>query len=196
MNLEKSLGKDAKKEITEFYKEEATMWAEFAFPFIQEYAREAGFAQLAMIDPTKSFEMSDVLLKSLKKRAKDFGLGVSKTTRLKITKVIKEGLDAGEGMITISDSIGKVYSEFPDWRSDLIARTESTAANNEATLEAFNQSQIATHKEWIATEDARTRDEHREIDGEIVKNGQAFSNGLMYPSEPNCRCVIGPAFEK
>ena len=99
-------------------------------------------------------------------------------------------------MIKISDRINKTYEEFPTWRSDLIARTESTAANNEGFIEAYKQSDVATHKEWIATMDDKTRPAHMELDGQIVPVGKAFSNGLQYPQEPNCRCVIGPAFEK
>jgi hypothetical protein len=32
------------------------------------------------------------------------------------------------------------------------------------------------------------------MDGEVVGLGKTFSNGLVRPSEPNCRCVIAPAF--
>ena len=120
---------------------------------------------------------------------------MNKTTRKKVTKAINEGLENGEGMIKISDRIGKVYNEFPTWRSDLIARTESTAGNNEGFISAYKQSGVATHKEWIATMDDRTREEHADMNGEIVKLNESFSNGSQYPDEPNCRCVIGPAFE-
>jgi len=106
------------------------------------------------------------------------------------------GLAEGEGMAKISDRINGVYEEFPTWRSDMIARTESTAANNEGFIEAYKQSEVTTHKEWIAVMDSRTRPEHQLLDGDIVEVGKTFSNGLMYPQEPNCRCVIAPAFEK
>ena len=76
----------------------------------------------------------------------------------------------------------------------LIARTEATAASNEGTIQGYKQSGVKA-KEWIATMDERTRDAHAELNGEIVPIGKEFPNGLQYPSEPNCRCVVAPALE-
>jgi SPP1 gp7 family putative phage head morphogenesis protein len=90
--------------------------------------------------------------------------------------------------------VREVYKQFPDWRAELIARTEATAANNAGFQDAYQQSGVANAKEWIATKDARTRDEHIALDGEVVALGSTFSNGIEFPSEPNCRCVLGPAF--
>lgn len=192
----KAIGKETDKTIKNFYKGQELIFAEFVFPFIEDFTRNAGLEAMAMVNPDKGFEMTDAVRKVLKTRATEFGLGVNKTTRDKITKTINEGIVEGESMIQISDRINKTYEEFPTWRSDLIARTESTAANNEGFIEAYKQSDVATHKEWIATMDDRTRPAHMELDGQIVPVGKTFSNGLQYPQEPNCRCVIGPAFEK
>ena len=89
--------------------------------------------------------------------------------------------------------VKETYNQYPTYRLDLIARTESTFANNEGFLDAYKQSDIVQGKEWIATLDDRTRDEHAMLDGEIVELNQSFSNGLQYPQEYNCRCVIAPA---
>ena len=70
-------------------------------------------------------------------------------------------------------------------------------ANNEGALEGFRQSEVATGKEWINAGDSRVREAHQTgtgVGGEIVALEANFSNGLSYPQEPNCRCVIGPAF--
>jgi hypothetical protein len=34
------------------------------------------------------------------------------------------------------------------------------------------------------------RDEHAAMEGETVSLDAAFSNGLLFPGEPNCRCVV------
>jgi len=89
------------------------------------------------------------------------------------------------------------YSRFPSWRTELIARTEATAANNEGMIEGFRQSGVANGKEWINAGDDRVRPEHQDgvgVGGEIVALNATFSNGLGFPQEPNCRCVLGPAF--
>jgi len=187
---------EAEEAIDKYYTGQAPIWAEFSFPYIEEFTREAGIMAMAMVNPDKGFEMTEKIREALEKRADEFGLGVNQTTRDKITATIREGIEAGEGANEIADRIGKVYEEYPTWRTDLISRTEATAANNEGFVEAYKQSGVATHKEWIAVMDARTRPEHAKMNGEIVPVGKNFSNKLPYPMEPNCRCVIGPAFEK
>lgn len=194
-DLTKAVGRQTKKDINQFYKDEEPVMAEFILPFIQDYAREAGIEAMALVDPNLTFDYNEALRKSLEKRAKEFSLSVNETTREKVVKAISDGLDNGEGITAIGDRVDGVYSEFGTYRADLIARTESTAASNEGFISAYQQSNVVTHKEWIATLDDRTREEHVALDGEIVPVDSTFSNGLEYPQEPNCRCVIAPAFE-
>ena len=58
-------------------------------------------------------------------------------------------------------------------------------------------------KRWSATLDERVRDSHAALDGETVNTDAAFSNGLMYPGDPNgapaevynCRCRLETVIE-
>ena len=82
-----------------------------------------------------------------------------------------------------------------------IAKTEGHRIQNES---AYNVQVNAVNlgadilKQWDATLDSRTRDSHQKLDGEVVKVHEKFSNGLMYPSDPNgtasevinCRCSL------
>lgn len=81
------------------------------------------------------------------------------------------------------------------------ARTAVTSAQNAGTQAAFDQAKdmgIQTKKEWMCTHDSRTRESHAAMDGERVENDDVFSNGLMYPGDPegepgevyNCRCTM------
>lgn len=81
------------------------------------------------------------------------------------------------------------------------ARTSVTSAQNSGRMESFSRAEdmgIELEKEWMATLDSRTRDSHRDLDGEHQKNKDEFSNGLMYPGDPsgdpaevyNCRCTM------
>lgn len=85
-------------------------------------------------------------------------------------------------------------------RAQLIARTESTSlhgysANNALAAEGFS------HKQWMATHDTRTRDSHREADGQTVPVDAEFIVGgfaMQFPGDPsapvgeiaNCRCTM------
>lgn len=70
-----------------------------------------------------------------------------------------------------------------------IIRTEATRTMNAgahaADVDLDNQG-LPVQKMWMATLDGVTRDTHREMDGETVDIDKPFSNGLMYPGEPNC----------
>lgn len=53
-------------------------------------------------------------------------------------------------------------------------------------------------KQWDSTLDGKTRPSHQKVDGEIRELDEAFSNGLMFPGDPNggakevvnCRCAL------
>ena len=82
-----------------------------------------------------------------------------------------------------------------------IAKTEGHRVQCES---AFNVQQRAKEKgadimkQWDSTLDSRTRPSHQKVDGEIVDVDEPFSNGLMYPGDPdgmakevvNCRCAL------
>ena len=82
-----------------------------------------------------------------------------------------------------------------------IAKTEGHRIQNES---AYNVQKKALQrganivKQWDATLDKRTRDSHIKVDGEIRELDKPFSNGLMYPGDPNggasevvnCRCAL------
>ncbi len=81
-----------------------------------------------------------------------------------------------------------------------IARTELHTAANTASDQAAQSTGLDLVKEWGATDDKRTREDHREANGQRVEMAQAFTVGgekLMYPGDPNgsahqiinCRCT-------
>ena len=81
------------------------------------------------------------------------------------------------------------------------ARTAVTSAQNSGRVETYRKAAamgIEIKKRWLATEDERTRDSHRELDGVTVELDEVFPNGLQYPGDPkgapaevyNCRCTM------
>lgn len=168
--------------------------ADFVFGELESIVLAAGKEAMDLVQPGKEFNYNKSVKTALKTRAEEFSTSVNDTTFSKLTNTLAEGIAAGEGIDDITKRVNDTYTDFSDYRSELIARTETTAANNKGFEAAFKQSDTATHKEWIATNDSRTREEHVLLNGEIVAIGENFSNGLEYPQEPNCRCVIGPAF--
>jgi len=84
-------------------------------------------------------------------------------------------------------------------RALTIARTETGKAYNSAAYEEYKAEGVKGLR-WVASNDATTRESHRELDGRVVAPGEEFKPGLRYPNDPNgaadevinCRCVVAP----
>lgn len=81
------------------------------------------------------------------------------------------------------------------------ARTAFTGAQNAGRYDSYKRAAemgIKIMKQWSAALDSHTRDTHKELNGEEVPYNEEFSNGLMYPGDPdgepaevyNCRCAM------
>lgn len=118
---------------------------------------------------------------------------------------ILDGISEGESIPEIADRVREAAS-VDDATADVIARTEVHAAHEAGThaqAMAFGQGT----KEWLATNDTRTRPTHREADGQRVPLGEPFQVGatnLRYPGDVlgaadeviNCRCTTLYDFEE
>ena len=82
-----------------------------------------------------------------------------------------------------------------------IARTEGHRIQCQGTMDAMygaKEKGADVVKQWDSTLDARTRDSHARVDGEIRELDKKFSNGLMFPGDSsggaaevvNCRCAL------
>ena len=119
--------------------------------------------------------------------------------KLKVSKAIETGASTERLTAEI-----QTMSAFATYRAETIARTEVNGAYNAGTYES-NQTLGdvgPVEKYWIATGDDRTRETHREADGQVRAFADPFSIGgseMLYPHDPagpakevvNCRCVLG-----
>ena len=123
-----------------------------------------------------------------------------------ITSAIMQGILSGDDIPTIGERLQQVTDM--DRRGAIRnARTLMTGAQNSGRIDAYGRISdmgVEVKKQWLATLDHRTRDSHQELDGQIVDLDKKFSNGLMYPGDPNgegsevynCRCTLVPFFPK
>lgn len=117
--------------------------------------------------------------------------------RSAITTSIVKGDSIQQMSKGISKALGKNAND-----AVRIARTETTQIMGKSRLESMDHASgrgLELAKEWVATNDDRTRDSHNDIDGEVVATNMPFSNGLMYPGDQstgdpgetiNCRCTM------
>lgn len=118
----------------------------------------------------------------------------------KMNAEVLQGILQGEPMDKIANRLSKVtgMNETAAIRN---ARTMVTGAENKGRQDSYARAEadgIILQKEWIATNDSRTRHSHAALDGATVDQDKKFGNGLLYPGDPNgrpeevwnCRCTV------
>ena len=135
---------------------------------------------------------------------------ITGTTELQATEIIRQatadaieqGLDEKATAKLIRSRIGEQGGQLSRLRSRVISRTESHSASNASNQIAANQSGLDMRREWIASGGERTREDHRNANGQKVGMNEPFTVGgelLMQPGDPsgsaeqviNCRCIVG-----
>lgn len=121
--------------------------------------------------------------------------------RVKLNSIIRQGIRKGKSVNKIAEDIERLTGM--DIKAAFrAARTGCTNAENSGKLDAMiafrDKYGIDVKKMWYATLDSRTRTPHREIHGEVRELEERFSNGLLFPADPNgdpsevynCRCTL------
>ena len=128
----------------------------------------------------------------------------------KIAEVITRSIIKGDGIETVAKNLADALEVQNEVAMKRIARTAMGAAQNCGRMEMLREAQkkgIGVKKLWIATLDDRTRDAHRDLDGQTadveepfhVDLGKGKNGDIMCPHDPNadpsnvynCRCTLG-----
>ena len=112
-----------------------------------------------------------------------------------INKIISDGYKSGDGVNKVAANIETRFEQLKTWESKRIARTEMHNAHQMGIMNTYQEMGVQ-YTQWSAAHDSRTRDSHKEIDGEIIPLGGTYSNGCQYPGDTkgpikewiNCRC--------
>jgi hypothetical protein len=127
-----------------------------------------------------------------------------------VQHVIDSATTNGASIDDVTKQVEELFSstDIETWknRARTVARTEVVGAYNGGLYDAFAMVVDADPetpwvKRWLATEDHRTRPDHKEADGQVVPWNEAFTVGgfqMMYPHDPsappqeviNCRCTM------
>lgn len=121
----------------------------------------------------------------------------------RVNSQVLQGILQGEDSKQIADRLMNV-TRMNEESAVRNARTAVTSAQNKGRVDAMEDLEeegVEMGKEWIATNDSRTRDTHAELDRVVVPVKEPFENEIgqiMYPGDPNadpanvynCRCTI------
>lgn len=146
-------------------------------------------AQLGM-----SFNILQPALLDYASRETEFLASVmGETLGADVTRIVQGSLEQGETMRGLAQQLRDSFTFSRD-RSKLVARTETCRAWNGAQQRSLSEFQQESGKPcfkvWLTAQDDRVRPEHEEMEGEQRGIDEEFSNGLMAPGEPNCRCTL------
>ena len=131
-------------------------------------------------------------------------------SKKQITSAITQGILQGESIPELAKRVGKKLQSSNEKSMVRCARTAMTGAQNSGRIQAMHNAQgmgIDVEKLWIATLDGRTRDSHRDLDGQLAKVDEPFHSllgDIMFPGDPNaapanlwnCRCSLGWNYPK
>lgn len=160
-------------------------------------------------DPTSDY-YEEAIRQYILTHAAAAAVEISTTARRQLRQLIEQGTTEGLGI----DAIGRLITDKIPFmsvlRANTIARTETHTAANFGAQMAAEATELPLRKEWIATNDDRTREEgwdHVSMDGTTVGLRENFvvenadtgaTEELAYPGDPsgspgnviNCRCVV------
>ena len=116
-----------------------------------------------------------------------------------INQIITTGYTSGKGINVVAQMLQTRFQQLETWEAKRIARTEIHNAHNNAVMKTYETLNVE-YTQWIAADDDRTRESHIEVDREIIRIGDTYSNGLAYPGDTsgpieewiNCRCSNAP----
>lgn len=127
----------------------------------------------------------------------------------KVQDIITQGIIQGESIPDITTRMVDGLQTQNEHKMRNFARTAMTGAQNAGRIDSMHHAQdlgIKIRKKWLATRDARTRDAHEELDGQVVDIDEPFithnrDGSIAYidhPGDPNadpeqvynCRCTM------
>lgn len=159
----------------------------------EKAAGQMGFSRI-VLDRIKNYFRTFLMNKAT--------IPITETTKKRINEVLDQANEEGWGVDKTVKEIGD--KDITKKRAEVITRTETVRASNYGAMIGAAQMGLKLIKEWISVRDARTRPDHKKLDGQQVDFADKFvvpDNGieLMYPGDPNapakeviqCRCVVG-----
>lgn len=93
------------------------------------------------------------------------------------------------------DQLRAVLGEMLTGELQQLSRHAVGDARNEATEVAERDLGVRFHR-WVTAGDADVRPAHADVDGEVARVGESFSNGWRRPGGLGCRCRLEPVFDR
>ncbi|MFE0079185.1 phage portal protein [[Kitasatospora] papulosa] len=174
--------------------------AEVLRPFVERAWRRGG------VSITGSFDLDEpAVADALRDRIDELAGQVTATTEQVLrSQLLAHGVAEGESVPELRARLQQVFTNLSDFRATMIARTETVGGYSQASFLAALDAG-AVRKTWLATRDSRTREMHRQENGNAVAMNKKFLlTKSRWPADPaapaslsiNCRCALTFEFEE
>lgn len=197
-------------------------WASALAPVMQGVVVEA--AQHWTVETGISFDVRNLQAEDwFNKTALQFSTPINATSERELAAILQQADRDGWTVSTTQKALSDTFNQWingntdaasfaaerlPPYRTEMIARTVSTQSYSAGSMELY-KSEGVQQKEWLATMDNRTRDDHAEANGQVVGVDEPFLVGgyeMMFPGDDsggadaseivNCRCTVLPVLDE
>lgn len=122
--------------------------------------------------------------------------GINSTMAKELQRVLADGFMSGESPRVVGRQIRDKFGSIALRRGEMIARTESVYAMNEAALNRYEtylggDAEVTAIVEFLTAGDRRVCPECSSLEGQHFKVSEAHG---VIPRHPNCRCTWIPVF--
>ncbi|MGY0067711.1 phage portal protein [Streptomyces sp. QTS137] len=169
-------------------------------PFIERVWRRGGTEIVGSFD----LDEPDVA-QALTDRIDELSGQVTATTEQVLrAQLLAAGVAEGESIPELRARLQKVFTNLSDYRATMIARTETVGGYSQASFLAALDAG-AVRKTWLATADKRTRETHRQENGNTAAMNKRFTlTKSRWPADPTapaaqsiqCRCALTFQFDE
>ena len=139
----------------------------------------------------------------IKNRAFEASAQTLTRMRSDVMEVLAQSYREGHGIDKAANLLKDKFVSMRDYELVRIARTEINSGQNQGAYETEREFHINYHMVVLTTIGKRRhyeRADHTYMHGQIVRVGEPFSNGLLYPGDMsgpieewiNCRCRLVP----
>jgi len=186
--------------------EQLELWDAAGFDWMEQSAKIAGMYNIMEIDTELVFDdTADDFLRSLSDRSRRAVELIQGVTDERVIMALWDVAFEGQYSVTKAANALREDFAFSKGRARTIARTEMVGAARTGQWHSDKQSGMVIGKIWRSAQQDRTRDGHREADGQrktldepfYVQNANEEFEPLMYPGDSskasadnviNCRC--------
>jgi len=166
---------------------------------LQTMLADLGQDKLDELDMHIAFEVSNPHVQEwLKDYSFKFSENLEAVSSDRLRTILEAGMEAGRGIPELMHDVREAFDFMNRYRAEIISRTETSRASNQAAIEAYEQSGVVEQKQWLTAPDCC--DICAELDNEIVPLDDTFfdddyGDGTAPPRHPNCRCAVAAYVE-